>query len=127
MLTTTQDVPRDQWSSFFGALSTRREGSLVRMEVLGEDVGAQVEGESLRFEGVSTDQKDNENVIEVSLGDTPETHVTHIIASPTFVRMERSEVDGGALETLEIECEGGATTLVRFLEWVGPDRLDDVC
>jgi hypothetical protein len=124
--TTTDEVPRDQWPFFFNTFSCQHEGWLVTVEVLASDIGAQVEAKSLRFEGISADHKDGEDSIAITLGESADAHITHIISSPTHVRIERSEIERGTFETLEIESADGATTLVRFLAGVVPEMLDDI-
>jgi hypothetical protein len=98
----------------------------VTVEVLGSDFKAQVEGRSLRFEGISADFKSGEDLIAISLGDTPDAHITHIISAPIHVRLERDEIESGTFETLEIESADGSTTLVRVLAGVVPEMQDEL-
>ncbi len=116
----TQEVPREEWASFCDRFSRRHERWLATVEVFAPEIGAQVEGRSLVFEGVTADLKDGENRIAVTLGETPAAHITHVISSPTHVRLEKSETDRGVSETLQIESADGLTTLVRFLPAVLP-------
>lgn len=111
--TTTREIGRDGWPQFFDDFSRGHEGRQTVVEVLGGEIGAQVAGRSLRFEGV-TAEMDDECSITVMLGDTPEAHLTHTIVDPSRVCIERSELAKGTVETLEIESADGLTTLVRF-------------
>jgi hypothetical protein len=121
MSTTTQEVPREQWSYFFDVFSRRHQDWLATLEVLAPDIGAQVAGESLRFACISADLKDSENTIAIALGATPEAHMTHLISDPARVTLERSELDRGTFETLAVESADGTRTLVRFLCGEIPD------
>lgn len=122
--TTTQEISRDRWPFFFEIFSRQHDGWLVTVEVLSPEIGAQVEGRSLRFEGVSAEH-DGERIV-LALGESREAHITHVISSPTRVRLGRSETDRGTFETLEIESADGATALVRFLAGVVPEMLDGI-
>lgn len=121
----TREIARDEWSSFCDLFSRRHERWLATVEVFAAEIGAQVEGRSLVFEGISADLKGGENSIAVTLGETAEAHVTHVISEPTHLRLERSDTDRGISETLQIESADGTTTLVRFLPAVLPGVPDD--
>ena len=51
----TQEIPRDEWREFFDGFSRRHEGWLVTVEVLGSDIGAQVEAYELPLVGVTAE------------------------------------------------------------------------
>ena len=122
--TTTKEIPRSEWAAFFDAFSRQHERFRVSVEVLRPDIGAQLEGSALRFEGISRDAKEDAHRFAITLGDEADRHVTHPIDTPTHVRLERSEYRGGTFETLEIETEDGTRTLVRFLVGVLPENMD---
>ena len=119
--TATREIPRAEWVRFLDTFSRRHERWLVTIEIFAAEVGAQVEGRSLRFEGMGADLKDGERRITISLGESPASHLTHTIEAPTRLWLGQSEAELGTFETLEIESEDGVTTLVRFLAGVVPD------
>jgi hypothetical protein len=125
MSTTTQEISRDRWLSFFDAFSREHEGSAVNLEILSEEIGAQVEGSTLRFVGINADLKDGENRIAITLGGERDDHITHVVSAPIRVRLERSEMERGTFETLEVESAEGEKTLVRFL--ANAETPDEVC
>lgn len=108
----TTEIPRTEWPDFFLEFSREHEGRLVVVEVFDLEIGAQMEAHEVTFEEISADFRagGNERIV-LMLGKTPETHLTHIIAAPDHVRIERTE--DGLHEALQIES-GDATTLLRF-------------
>lgn len=120
LTTTTHEIPRSEWSGFFDACSLRHDRRLVTVEVLSPEIGAQVEAKSISFEGISADLKSAENRISIHLGETGGATLTHIISDPTRVQLERSVLELATVETLQVESESGATTLVRFLVGAPP-------
>lgn len=119
--TTTLEVPREEWVSFFNDFSRRHDRWLVNIELIGGDLGAQVAGRSLRFEGVNADLKDGEDLVTIDLGHEADRAYSHTISHPTHVWLGRSVAESGQFETLDIESAGGVTTLVRFLAGVVPN------
>ncbi len=109
----TRDIPRDQWRKFCDDFSRQHRGRPATIEVLGDAVGAQEEVHKQPFEGISADEKDGENRIEVMIGSRPANHMTHIINHPSHLRVEEQE-RGKPREVLQIEAEGQPTTLVEF-------------
>ena len=109
----TREIPRDEWMTFFDSFSRRYEGWLVTVEMLGDDIGAQVEVRELPLVGIVVDLKgSDEAAISIIIGEEAQDHITHTITQPTHVRFE--ETGEAEHMTLQIEPAGGATTLVNF-------------
>ena len=120
-----REIPREEWAEFLEGFSRQHEGWLVTVEVLGEEVGAQVEAEEKPLDGVTAAlQLGGEDSISITVGRTPAERVTHNIAAPTHVRIEQAE--NGADMALQVESSGGATTLVRLRSAMLPEMLDGV-
>lgn len=119
-----REIPRGEWVEYLNSFSRQHEGWLVTVEVLGVDIGAQVEAEEMVLEGVTADLKGGEDVISVILGRRSTERVTHNITSPTHVRVEQTEY--GADMALQIESGDGVTTLVRFRSAMLPEMVDGV-
>ena len=49
----TTEIPRDGWDRFFARFSEEHETQFVAVEVMGPEIGAQVEGRSLLLGGIS--------------------------------------------------------------------------
>ena len=121
----TREIPRENWNSFFDTFSRQHEGWLATLEVLGRDFGAQEEAHELPLEGVSISSGTNEaETIAISIGKTPESHISHTVLKPTHVWIEQTQ--DGADAALEIESEDETKTLLRFRSPVPPEFVDGV-
>jgi len=122
---TTQEIPRDEWKTFFDTFSRQHEGWLATLEVLGSEIGAQQEARNLPLEGITATLKDSEHeTIAISLGKTAEDHVTHMITQPTRVWVEQTSQ--GANAALEIESADEVKTLLRFRSALPAHMVDGV-
>jgi hypothetical protein len=118
-----REIPREEWVEFLDGFSRQHEGWLVTVEVLGSEIGAQVEAEEMTLDGVSADLKGGgPDLISVMLVNSSKEHVTHNVTEPTHLRIEQTE--GGADMALQIESGGGVTTLLRFRSAVLPEMVD---
>ena len=52
-----REIPRDEWVKYLDGFSRRHEGWPVTVEVLGAEVGAQVEAQELPLRGANREQK----------------------------------------------------------------------
>jgi uncharacterized protein DUF5335 len=122
---TTKEIPHEEWNNFFDAFSRKHEGWLATLEVFGPDVGAQQEARDLPLEGVSIASAVNgSDSIAISLGKTPEDHITHTITEPEHVWLEQTTE--GANAALEIESANQIKTLLRFRSALPPEMVDGV-
>jgi hypothetical protein len=121
----TIQIPKSEWQAFFDTFSRKHEGWLVNLEILGPEIGAQIEESGLILEGV-TDEWDEiaGNAITIMAGNTPDDHVTHSIAQPTEVMLEQT--DAGADAALSIKSADGTTSLLKFRAAVPPELVDGV-
>lgn len=121
----TKQIARNEWPKFFDSFSRQHEGWLVTLEVLGSDIGAQVEERELAFEGI-VDEWDEirGNQVMIMIGEKPDDHITHSITRPTLVSLEQT--DEGADVALAIKSEDGMTALLRFHSPVLPEIVDAV-
>jgi hypothetical protein len=120
-----REIPREEWAEFLDSFSRQHEGWLVTVEVLGEEIGAQVEAKGKPLEGITAELKGGgDDSITITMGLAPAEHVTHNITAPTHVRIEQAE--NGADMALQIESAEGATTLVRLRSAMLPEMVDGV-
>ena len=120
--TTTKEIPRDEWPSFLDVFSKSRQEWLVTVEVFDTEIGNQVEAERMKLKGITFEHKGaGAPAILIMLGKQSGDHVTHQILNPSAVRLERSELESGTYEALQITCDDGPMTLVRFHAGVVPD------
>ena len=121
----TQEIPRDEWTTFFDRFSRQHEGWLATLEVFATDIGAQQEARDLPLAGITaTSRGSAAETIAISLGQTPEDHVTHTITEPTRVWLEQTSQ--GANAALEIESADEVKTLLRFRAAVPSAMVDGV-
>jgi hypothetical protein len=121
----TQEISRDEWTTFLDTFSRQHEGWLSTLEVLSPDIGAQEEAYDLPLEGISaTSRDDAPGTIVISLGKTPQDHVTHTITEPTRIWLEQTSQ--GANAALEIESADEVKTLLRFRSALPADMVDGV-
>jgi hypothetical protein len=108
----TKEIPREEWIKFFDDFSKKHEGWIVNVEVIGSDLGDQVEATGLPLVGISADLKAGENRIEIITGGRPDAALNRIIDSPKRVWLKQPQ--GVADEAIEVESEDGTMTLVSF-------------
>lgn len=119
----TKQIPKEEWGRFFDNFSRRHEGWLVTLEILGAEIGAQVEARELPLEGIVDEWDEIKgNEIMIMVGTKPDDHVTHTIGNATQVSLEQS--DGGADVALAIGSADGTTALLRFTSPMLPEMGD---
>jgi uncharacterized protein DUF5335 len=121
----TQEIPRDEWMTFFDRFSRQHEGWLATLEVFAPNIGAQEEAHDLPFEGITASAKDSApETIAIILGKSPDDHVEHAIAAPTRIWLEQTSQ--GANAALEIESADEVKTLLRFRSALPAEMVDGV-
>lgn len=120
----TQEIPSYEWARFFDEFSRRHRGWLVTIEILGLDIGDQVQARNLPLEGITVDPNEvGEDQITIIAGDRPDARISRTIAAPSRVWIKQT--DEGADEALEIESFNGAV-LVRFRSAALPEMVDGI-
>lgn len=119
----TREIPRDAWNTFFSRFSDDHETQLVAVEVMGPDIGAQVEGRTLLLSGISPADDDGES-LALMFDSVNGEHLTHMVNKPThvWIRQAADNTD----EALEIESGDGTRTLVRFPPYEPGSRSEDL-
>jgi len=121
----TQEIPRQEWNSFFDSFSRQHDGWLATLEVFAAEVGAQEEVHELPLEGVSIgSETEAGESITISMGKTPQDRVSHMINQPAHVWLEQTPDRVNA--ALEIESEDKSKTLLRFRSPMPPELVDGV-
>lgn len=121
----TKEIPRNEWQKFFNMFSRQHQGWLVTLEILGSEIGAQVEERGLALEGIVNEGDEVQgNEILIMFGAKPDDHITHRIGNPTTVSLEQT--DEGADAALAIKSADGVTALLRFRSAVLPEMVDAV-
>jgi hypothetical protein len=121
----TREISRSEWPEFFDSFSRQHEGWLVTLEILGSEIGAQVEERELAFEGIVAEWNEVQgDEIAIMIGAKPDDHITHSISRPTQVSLEQT--DEGADAALAIKAADGTTALLRFRSPMLPEMVDAV-
>lgn len=110
------EIERNQWKTFLDEFSKRNQSRPTRLEVIGENIGAQEEGELLPLSGVSFEPKGAAaGSVEIILGGETAAdprHLTHTVFNV------RRIVPITGLESVEdglgIEDAEGTKTLLLF-------------
>ena len=119
----TKEIPKEEWGKFFDNFSRRHEGWEVTLEILGAEIGAQVEERELAFQGIVDEWDEIKgNEIMIMAGARPDDHITHTIGNATQVSLEQTE--GGADVALAIKSADGLTALLRFRSPMFPELVD---
>ena len=61
----TLNLPKEKWARFFDDLSKRRFGWTTKIEVMNNAVGDQILSENLPLNGITAEQKGDQNTIEI--------------------------------------------------------------
>src|SRR5579863_8508180 len=105
-------VTRDQWIPFCAEFTRQNRGAHAVLEVLGGDVGYQVETQDRPFDGVSADVKDWEDIVWITFGDTPEYHLAHSVSKVAAIHVRPPAGLIGA--ALLIESQDGTKRLLEL-------------
>jgi hypothetical protein len=119
----TREIPKEEWGTFFTNFSRRHERWQVTLEILGAEIGAQVEERELELKGIVDEWDEIKgNAIMIMVGTKPDAHITHTIGNATQVSLEQTE--GGADVALAIKSADGTTALLRFRSPMLPEIVD---
>lgn len=110
----TLEIPRQEWSRFFNDLSQRRFEWRTKVEVMSNTIGSQILSKNLPLVGVTFEEKNGADVIEIAVGEDSAQHQTHNVINPSKVAyLKTDEFPGGVLE---IEENNGTKTLIHLIE-----------
>jgi hypothetical protein len=103
MTLTTQEIPREAWRTYFDELSRHLGTVKATVEVIGPDIGDQIEAEDLMLTGVTYDDRDDIFVIGLDApGGDPE-ELQRIVDHPEKIFV----ATGGDDADLAIDIEDG--------------------
>jgi hypothetical protein len=110
--TDTITVAPDLRIPFLADFTRKNRGAHARLEVLGPDVGYQVETENRPFDGIVPDVKDGEDAVWIIFGSTPDQHLTHGVYGVTAIRVRLASAVHGA--AVLVEAQDGTKTLLEL-------------
>jgi hypothetical protein len=118
----TREIARAEWKDFFDAFSRQHSGWLVAVEVAGAEIGAQIQGQSLRLRGITWEP--GGSTIDLALETLAREHLTHMIHGPTHVWLDQTT--DGADAALQIQSSDATSTLIRFRSAIRPEAVDGI-
>ena len=119
----TVEVPQKDWARTLDEFSALHEGTLVSLDVLGPGFGVQPQIRELPLRGVTAESDPRGGSIMIAAARTDGEQITHVIPSPTHVRIART--NEGADVALEIESEEGLAVILRFKPTARTDAVDN--
>ena len=109
-----QEIPREQWKTFFEDLSREHETGLVTVEVRGQPIPQQPALSEIALLGISYEDKGSgQGRISIMVGSDTDNNASHTVAHPTLVKVEGQDSDVSSV-TIDAE-EGEPVTIIRFL------------
>jgi hypothetical protein len=105
-------LQRKDWIGFLARFTRDNRGAHARLEILGPDVGRQIETEDRPFDGIGADVKDGEDAIWIHFGSTLEDHLTHGIQGVTGLWVRPPVGNFGA--AVLVQAGDGARTLLEL-------------
>ena len=120
----TVELAAQDWSRALDEFSSIHEGWLISLELLDPELGAQPQINELPLVGVTAEKGPRGSTITIAAATKGGANITHIVQSPTHVRIERT--DDGVDEALEIESDAGTTAILRFKTPAHPDTVDGI-
>jgi hypothetical protein len=107
--TSDQEIDRNQWNVVFTSITNEYRGVHAQLEVLGQDLGDQTPVEDSKFDGISADTKDGEDVVWIAFDNDQFTRGVHGV---TAVRMLPANGTNGPV--IEVEAQDGTRTLLHL-------------
>lgn len=101
-------IEKSKWQTYFDVLSRTLEGKRVEIEVIGIDLGDQLQVEQLPLNGITYDPNDDSLYIYM---EDVDRRVEHMIPSPSAVYVELGN-DG--LSQVVVMDKDGHKQIVRF-------------
>src|SRR5215472_7028011 len=114
MSASTREPERSSWPKYFDSVTASIEGTLVTVELMGEQLGDQTDVERLPVQAISYDPRDD--VLEVAVGGRGTRYpvvLRHFISSPTAISVEELE---GRPTAILVTDPDGVRTLIRLFE-----------
>jgi hypothetical protein len=117
----TQEIINSNWKEFFHDFSRFHKGWIASLDVFSKDFGAQRVVTGIPLEGVMIEAAGNGgHSLILIFGETPESHLTHTIHTPTRIWFECL----GENELVHIEAENDVAIMMSFHRSMLPAKTD---
>jgi hypothetical protein len=101
-------IEQGEWSAYLAELSRQAEGYRTTIEVLGEDIGDQIEAREMPLRELAFDPREG---IALSLGEMDSETLRHVMPEP--VDLETTD-EPGVPSALMVEQADGLRTVIRL-------------
>lgn len=108
----TQIIKKREWKGFFDRISSDFMDWETSVRIMSDDNGLLTLNDGLLFSGITYDDRQGEDHMEIRMGIEVDQHQTHNIDHPQSVMFEPAKRGPGG--TLDIEDGGGEKTLIEF-------------
>jgi hypothetical protein len=104
---TLHEISPDGWNVLLDTITKEYRGAHAQLQVVGADIGAQIETGDRPFQGISADVKDRESIVWIHFAGLE--HGVHGVAALRMVPRV-----GDAAMAIEIEDKGGVKTILTL-------------
>jgi hypothetical protein len=116
----TRVIPKSEWEEFFRDFMRFHQGWVATVEIFSQALGAQKEVNEMVLAGIVAEtQHDGTIAIELMLGETTGSHLTHTIVAPTHVWLESQSES----EVLRIRDESDTIVLISCHHSAPPAKV----
>ena len=110
-----RELLRSEWPAFFNSFSRRYHGQPVTVELVGAggEAAAVAVARAMPLMGITAEAEAGAvKAIEIILGESPDQHLTHVVNSPSRVKV--GQVQNGEDDVLVIDSAADPPTRIRF-------------
>ena len=109
---TEREISKDQWTTFLAEFTYENRGARARLEVIGPEVGHQVQRDDRSFNGISTNTKDGEDAVWITFVFGREDRLTYGIRNVAAIRVHTPVIQSGT--ALEVVAHDKTRTLLEL-------------
>jgi len=106
----TVEIAAKDWSRALDEFSAIHEGALVSLQLLAPDLGAQTEVRDMPLLGITAEADPGGATIAIAAARSHGDLITHVVHSPTHVRIERT--NDGVDVALQVESAEGTVAIL---------------
>jgi hypothetical protein len=113
MPTTTHEIARDTWRQYFDDLSKTIGTVEATVEIIGPDIGAQVEADRLVLTGITYDDRDDILVVGLDAPGGPPEDLERVIDRPQKILVATGDPPPVEM-TIDVHDAEGHQTIIRI-------------
>lgn len=117
----TQVIKKQEWKGFFDQISYDFLDWETSVQIMSDVIGARVLSDGLPFNGITYDDKQGHDQMDLAVGAKVAFRQTHSIEHPLRVIYEPAKRGSGG--TLDIEDASGTKTLIEFRHRPRPTQM----